>query len=59
MSELNQHKFSPLVCLLPFSSKQNIYLILEDFGISRLNNEFATVHLPSVVLNDSDRVRVL
>lgn len=42
-----------------FQLKTKIYLILEDFGISRLN-EFTTVHLPSTVaLNDSDRVRVL
>lgn len=36
------------------------YLIPEDFGISRLNDEFATVYLPSTVaLSDSDRVGVL
>lgn len=56
MSELNQPKSSPPVCLFPFNSEQNIYLIPEDFAISRLNDEFATVHFPSAVaLRDSDR----
>lgn len=32
------------------------YFIPEDFAISRLNDEFATVHFPSAVaLSDSDR----
>lgn len=59
-SEPNQLKSDPLVCLLSFSSEQNIYLIPKDFDMSGFNDEFATLHLPSTVaLSDSDRVRPL